>query len=113
MLNCLYRESLRLTYFWRFLILIAGATVLAAQPAAANAQEAAFGLNVRTFGAVGDCHHDDTSALQAAVNQINGRTLLFPAGCYLISQPIKVPLAQGFRIMGEGRVGTKIQQQTD
>jgi len=72
-----------------------------------------FGLNVKSFGAVGDCRHDDTAALQSAVNQINGRTLLFPAGCYLISQPIKVPFAQGFRILGEGRLGTKIQQQSD
>ena len=27
---------------------------------------AGFGLNVRTFGAVGDCKHDDTGALQSA-----------------------------------------------
>ena len=74
---------------------------------------AGFGLNVKTFGAVGDCRHDDTGALQSAVNQINGRTLFIPAGCYLISQPIKVPFVTGFRIVGEGQVGTRIQQQTD
>ena len=72
-----------------------------------------FGLNVKNFGALGDCRHDDTEALQSAINQINGRTLFFPAGCYLISQPIRVPFATGFRIIGEGHVGTKIQQQTD
>lgn len=75
--------------------------------------DAGFGLNVKNFGAVGDCQHDDTAALQEAVNHINGRTLLLPTGCYLISQPIKVPFAQGFRILGEGRVGTKIQQRSD
>ena len=112
MLNCLYRGISPLTRRLGYVALIAGTTVLAQVPAG-NPAAGAFGLNVRNFGAVGDCHHDDTSALQAAVNQINGRTLLFPAGCYLISQPIKVPFAQGFRIMGEGRVGTKIQQQTD
>ncbi len=78
-----------------------------------RAQSPGFGLNVKTFGAVGDCKHDDTEAIQTAVNQINGRTLYLPAGCYAISQPIKVPLASGFRIVGEGREGTNLQQQTD
>src|SRR6266567_2852777 len=78
-----------------------------------DSSRAGFGLNVKSFGAHGDCRHDDTAALQSAVNRINGRTLFIPAGCYLISQPIRVPFAQGFRIVGEGRVGTRIQQQTD
>jgi hypothetical protein len=92
-------------------ILAAGVSV--AQSPGGNSSAAGFGLNVKAFGAIGDCHHDDTAALQSALNQINGRTLLFPAGCYLISQPIKIPFAQGFRIVGEGRLGTRIQQQTD
>lgn len=74
---------------------------------------AGFGLNVKSFGAAGDCKHDDTQAFQSAINQISGRTLFIPAGCYSISQPIRVPYATGFRIVGEGRVGTKIEQQTD
>lgn len=101
--------------FWRFggaALLLAMAATLTAQ-SQGNTAGAAFGLNVRNFGAVGDCQHDDTGALQSAVNQVNGRTLLLPTGCYLISQPIKIPFAQGFRILGEGRVGTKIQQQSD
>ncbi len=87
-------------------------TVSRAQAPGGNST-ASFGLNVRTFGAVGDCKHDDTEALQSAVNQITSRTLFFPMGCYLISQPIRVPYATGFRIVGEGQVGTRIQQQTD
>src|ERR1700736_3617932 len=92
---------------WALLIGVAvvastwGAFALA-QSAGSAASEIGFGLNVKRFGAVGDCKHDDTAALQSAVNQINGRTLLIPAGCYLITQPIKVPFAQGFRIVGEG-----------
>lgn len=103
-------KSMRSLWLLTSSVVVCAATVLVAQAPAGNAS---FGLNVKAFGAVGDCHHDDTAALQSAVNQVNGRTLLFPAGCYLISQPIKVPFAQGFRIVGEGRVGTKIQQQSD
>jgi len=109
-------RSSRMTRFAGSILAIAIPLALIA-PASAQAPGGAatggFGLNVKTFGAVGDCRHDDTAALQSAVNQINGRTLFIPAGCYLISQPIKVPFATGFRILGEGHDGTKIQQQTD
>lgn len=83
------------------------------QSPAASATSASFGLDVKSFGAYGDCKHDDTAALQSAVEQLSGRTLHFPAGCYSITQPIRVPFAVGFRIVGEGQTGTKIQQQTD
>jgi len=80
---------------------------------AQSSSAASFGLNVKNLGAYGDCKHDDTAALQSAISQINKHTLYIPAGCYLITQPIKITFAGGFRIVGEGQDGTKIQQQTD
>ncbi|KAA6455597.1 hypothetical protein DYQ86_27485 [Acidobacteria bacterium AB60] len=110
-MSCFLNSSLR--SLLGMLIFVIAVMASFAQTTAGSPAGTSFGLNLKSFGAVGDCHHDDTSALQSAVNQINGRTLLLPAGCYLIAQPIRVPFAQGFRIVGEGRVGTKIQQQSD
>jgi hypothetical protein len=77
------------------------------------AQVPGFGLNVRSFGAAGDCRHDDTAAFQSAVDQIDGRILYVPSGCYLLTRPISIPLAYGWSIVGESRTGTIIKQQTD
>lgn len=43
-------------------------------------------VNVHTFGAVGDGVHDDTSAIQAAINSLPsaGGTVVVPAGTYLV-----------------------------
>jgi hypothetical protein len=111
-------KSLRFAVRSAFAVFVSvGALVLCggtlAQSAAPSAPSGSFGLDVKTLGAYGDCKHDDTVALQSAVGQLSGRTLHFPAGCYLITQPIRIPFAVGFRIVGEGQTGTKIQQQTD
>jgi len=80
---------------------------------AQGGQPAPYGLNIRDFGAVGDCRHDDTSAFQTAVDKINGHTLLIPSGCYLLTRPIQIPLSYGWRILGESETGTILRQQTD
>ena len=66
--------------------------------------------SVKDFGAVGDGATDDTAAIQAAVTAICGatKTLLFPAGGYLISAPITFPNAS-FIIQGEGPTATYIK----
>lgn len=66
-------------------------------------------FDVRTFGAKGDGRTDDTEAVLAALAKANATrnaTLLFPAGTYLLSQPIAPvsgPEKSGMRILGEGR----------
>jgi hypothetical protein len=106
-------------FFKRVIVAFVSAAALAtsctanAQSSASGSMGATFGINAKNLGAYGDCKHDDTAALQSAIDQINGRTLLLPAGCYRITQPIKIPLAGGFRIIGEGQYGTKILQETD
>ena len=84
----------------------------------------AMGLNSRDFGAVGDGAHDDTAALQAAVDeaQRTGRRLLVPAGdyamngtlhvrCYSSSLDPKYPIAHPaihpLRMTGEGTGQTR------
>ncbi len=51
-----------------------------------HTQEESFSLNVRRFGAVGDGVHDDTAAIQAAINCCpkHGRVLI-PAGRYRVT----------------------------
>lgn len=43
-------------------------------------------INVRDFGARGNETHDDTAAIQAALNA--GGHVHFPSGRYLISAPL-------------------------
>ncbi len=47
-------------------------------------------ITVTDFGAVGDGIHDDTDAIQTALNS-GSSGVLFEAGCYLITKPILVP----------------------
>ena len=49
-------------------------------------------VNVLDYGAVGDGVTNDTAAIQAAINAIpvNGGTVYFPAGKYIISAPLTV-----------------------
>lgn len=48
-------------------------------------------LSVKDFGAVGDGVTDDTSAIINAVAGSAGKALYFPAGAYVVGQPINVP----------------------
>lgn len=73
-------------------------------------------LDVTTFGAVGDGSHDDTTAIQAAINATLGGTpaagvsatrtaaapVFLPAGTYKITAPLQVYSAQGFQLVGVG-----------
>lgn len=74
------------------------------------------------FGAAGDGHHDDTAAIQAAVNYCFGPpsaphgtpmagtngVLHFPPGEYVVSAPIELTKLVGGRILGSGRFVTRI-----
>jgi len=50
-------------------------------------------LSVAAYGAKGDGVTDDTASIQAAINACGalGGTVVFPAGAYLVSAPIKLP----------------------
>lgn len=78
---------------------VTGAAVLGARPAAAQQAPAGFGANVKDFGAVGDGRTDDSAAIQAAIDGVDGNPgapkggitggwLWVPAGEYLISETI-------------------------
>lgn len=65
-------------------------------------------LDVRAFGAVGDGEHDDTAALQAAIDAaVEQRSAVYlPRGVYAVSEPIRVNLAtyrwgRALRITGD------------
>ena len=73
-------------------------------------------VNVKSFGAVGDGVHDDTAAIQAAINSIDpyifqgttratelnatSGTVYFPAGTYLVTA--KIRLTPQIRLVGDG-----------
>src|SRR6478735_11405893 len=50
--------------------------------------------SVKTYGAVGDGRHDDTAAIQAAINSLPGAggTVTIPAGTYMIDTGKKINL---------------------
>lgn len=49
-------------------------------------------LNVQSYGAVGNGVHDDTAAIQAALNAAQpGQVVYLPAGTYLVSAPLMIP----------------------
>jgi hypothetical protein len=75
--------------------------------------------SVKDFGAVGDGVHDDTTAIQAALNALkdtttnNWSTLYFPAGTYRITQPLTTARTThndylGAQIIGQDPTTTKI-----
>ncbi|HJW46365.1 MAG TPA: right-handed parallel beta-helix repeat-containing protein [Lysobacter sp.] len=51
-------------------------------------------LNVRNYGAFGDGSHDDTAAIQKAINSLpsTGGTVFIPAGTYLINAVTSIKL---------------------
>ncbi len=61
--------------------------------------------DVRDFGAMGNGRHDDTQAIQHAVNEGDGN-LLFPPGNYLVSKTIEIKLEMVGRISLDGSGGT-------
>ena len=56
-------------------------------------------VNVKDFGAVGDGVHDDTAAIQTAIQTAG--VVLFPAGTYIVRNSI--PLNNNICIVGEGK----------
>ena len=66
-------------------------------------------INVKSYGAVGDGVTDDTTAIQDAVDSIgtDNYILYFPAGTYLISSEIVMPVNSGI-IFGDGRMLSSI-----
>lgn len=56
-------------------------------------------IDVRTLGARGDGHQDDTAALQLAIDSAGCRIVFLPAGTYLLSRTLFVPA--GARLVGE------------
>ncbi len=75
--------------------------------------------NVKDFGAIGDGRHDDTAAIQAALNALKDTTnntwstLYFPAGTYRITQQLTTARTThndylGAQLIGEDPSTTKI-----
>jgi hypothetical protein len=61
-------------------------------------------VNVKDFGAVGDGVSDDTAAIQTAIQNVSTKTirvLFFPAGTYLVSEPLTIS-GSNWTIYGEG-----------
>lgn len=77
-------------------------------------------ISAKDFGAVGNNSADDTVALQNAINQAasiiagtyGGAEVLVPAGGYLLSAALVVPLNKDIVIRGDG-VGKTILRQTN
>ncbi len=64
-------------------------------------------FNVKQCGAVGDGVHDDTAAVQSAVDQASkagsGNTVMLPAGTYLLADgPIRIHDAASLTLTGAG-----------
>lgn len=60
-------------------------------------------IDVRSFGAAGDGHRDDTDPVTRAVSEgiKTGRTVYFPQGTYTVSRPIVIT-AHGLTLRGDG-----------
>ena len=110
-------------------VIATGASAAAAVQMAAAAENSssvrggATFVNVKTFGAIGDGVTDDTSAIQAAVDDCFGRTespnsgaraqlnkpLYFPQGTYKTMAPIVLTNVRGGHIFGAGRFATTVK----
>lgn len=65
-------------------------------------------VNVRDFGAVGDGEHDDTEAIQKALNAGIGKTVFFPIGEYIVSPDVTFIVSSNTKIVGYSCENTKI-----
>jgi len=64
-------------------------------------------INVRDYGALGDGKHDDTHAIQAAINDTSdGGAVVFPRGIFMVTS-IKIH-NKGTSLIGDGRFATRI-----
>jgi len=61
-------------------------------------------LNVRDFGAKGDGTHDDSKAVQHAVDQ-DGGGIYFPKGTYILEKSIRIMLAKSGTCSISGNAG--------
>jgi hypothetical protein len=68
-------------------------------PATYLANNAVF--NVKDFGAFGDGSHNDTSAIQAAINAAGSASVYFPKGTYNVNTTLVISAA-GQVLVGEG-----------
>jgi Pectate lyase superfamily protein len=69
-------------------------------------------LNVQTdFGAVGDGSHDDTQAIQTAIQTLGstGGTVYFPPGAYSTTASLTVTNAAGVRLVGASSTASSIR----
>lgn len=55
-------------------------------------------INVREYGAKGDGITDDTEAIQFCIDTFPHRTIYFPAGNYLISQPLNIKVGNEYTV---------------
>lgn len=65
------------------------------------------GVDVRDYGAKGDGIHDDTAAIQAALDE--ERNIFFPAGTYIIDPTTGINVETGTWLHGEGMYRTLFQ----
>src|SRR3972149_534307 len=70
-----------------------------------------FGINVKSYGAVGDGITNDTAAIQAAIDALpsSGGILLSPPGDYLSNGAALTGLPSGTRVIGAGRNASKLR----
>jgi hypothetical protein len=80
-----------------------------ASPASASAADARHGaVDVKDYGAVGDGTHDDSRAIQAAVNAAQGgggRTVFFPTGTYKVTSPIRTAPSRSSSVLSLAGAG--------
>jgi hypothetical protein len=78
-------------------------------------------VNVKEFGALGNGSNDDRPAIQAAfdyafgkaaaphgTNSVANKQVFFPGGNYLVGAPLVLTQVQGARIVGSGRMTTRL-----
>lgn len=65
-----------------------------------------YWLNVKDYGAIGDGVTDDSDAIQAAIDQTEYNTIVFPAGTYMLTKPLNIKRSN-FTMVGYGATLTK------